>query len=217
VIRIALLGSLAATAAIMPASASAAQCAMSREERGWIEGSLQAWKYMASERLRVPAAEPPTIVVFDEKCQFETEAINKPSWRSHSHGGKIRLPDANEIPAQVTSFAGRDEQRGVTFFVMALPSIWAAADLPISNDLKGLTGVFLHEFSHTRQMAPLRSVFEVAEAKHKMGDDFSDDSLQEQFKSDPAYIAVIEKEVDLLYRAAPSQTPQMPKPSRKKH
>ena len=200
--RIGFLCLLSAAAAAMPVPASAAQCAMSREERGWIESSLQAWTYMAKERLHLPAAEPPLIAVFDATCQFEAKAGNKPNWRGHLHRGKIRLPDGNEVPVQVTSFAGRDDQRSVTFFVMALPSIWAAANLPISGDLKGLTGVFLHEFSHTRQIAPLKAVFDTAEATHKMGDDFSDDSLQERFKSDPAYVAVIEKEVDLLYQAA---------------
>ena len=62
--------------------------------------------------------------------------------------------------------------------------------------------MFLHEFSHTRQLAPLKPVFAAAESVHKMEPDFSDDSLQHRFKTDPAYVAVYEKERDLLLRAA---------------
>ena len=51
-------------------------------------------------------------------------------------------------------------------------------------------------------MNALKTVFEAASAQYKMADDFNDDSLQKHFQGDPAYAAVIEKETDLLYRAA---------------
>ncbi|HUE80252.1 MAG TPA: hypothetical protein VMN38_11560 [Sphingomicrobium sp.] len=187
---------------VSPAPGYAAECAMSAAEKNWVEGSLAAWNYMADRRLKLAAVQPPTIIVFNDKCRFEAKAIRQPAWAGEPHSGSIRLPDGNQAPAQVTSFASHDDKSGVTFFVMALPPIWAAAKIPISNDLKGLTGVFLHELSHVRQVEPLKPVFEAAEAIHKMDDDFSDDSLQEHFQTDPAYVAVIEKERDLLYRAA---------------
>jgi hypothetical protein len=175
---------------------------MAPEERVWIERSLAAWRYMANDRLHLTAGEVPTIIVFDAKCRFEAQARVPPRWRGESHVGTIRLPDGNRVPAQVTSFAGHSDKTAVPFFVMALPSVWKAANIPISGDLQGLTGVFLHEFSHVRQVEPLETVFKAAEAKHKMEEDFSDDSLQKRFESDPAYVAVFEKERDLLYRSA---------------
>lgn len=187
---------------VSPAPGLAAECAMTAEEKNWVEGSLAAWNYMAERRLKLAATQPPTIIVFNDKCRFEAKAVRQPVWAGESHSGSIRLPDGNQAPAQVTSFASHDDKSGVTFFVMALPPVWAAAKIPISNDLKGLTGVFLHEFSHARQVEPLKPVFEAAEAIYKMSDDFSDDSLQGHFQSDPAYVAVVQKERDLLYRAA---------------
>ncbi|MGI8705373.1 MAG: hypothetical protein ACR2JJ_06210 [Sphingomicrobium sp.] len=176
-------------------------CTMALEDHAWLEGALSAWQQVSTARLKLQPHREPTIIVFDSKCRFERASGTK-SWQTTPHSGSITLPDGGEAPAQVASFASSDEKTGVPFFVMALPSIWKAANIPISSDLKGLTGVFLHEFSHTRQVEPLASVFEAAESKRKMPDDFNDDSLQEHFKADPAYAAAIEKERDLLYRAA---------------
>jgi hypothetical protein len=183
------------------AAAATPPCTMSEPERVWVESALRAWQQVSTGRLKLPPHDEPTIVVFYSKCRFE-RAAGKTEWLPEPHSGSIRIPDGNQVPAQVTSFAGQDEKSGTRFFVMALPSVWEAAKIPISGDLKGLTGVFLHEFSHTRQIEPLKRVFEAAEAVHKMAPDFSDDSLQHHFKVDPTYVAVIEKEIDLLYRAA---------------
>jgi hypothetical protein len=40
-----------------------------------------------------------------------------------------------------------------------------------------------------------------------MADDFNDDSLQKHFQTDPAYVAVIEKETNLLFGAAEEPDP----------
>lgn len=184
------------------APAGAAECAMTAEEKSWIEGSLAAWRYMADRRLRLAPVHPPTIIVFNDACRFESQATLRPRWRGEPHSGSVRLPDGSQAPAQVTSFASHDKKSGVTFFVMALPPIWAAAKIPISNDPKGLTGVFLHEFSHARQVEPLRPVFEAATARFKEPEDLSDDQIQRVFQTDPAYLAVAEKERDLLFQAA---------------
>lgn len=181
-------------------AAPAKKCVMTPGESAWVESSLQAWQLVSTNRLKLRPHRGPTIVVFDSKCRFERSGTA--AWKAEPHKGSIRIPDGKQIPAQVTSFAGSDERFGSSFFVMALPSIWETAKIPISGDMKGLTSVFLHEFSHTRQVQPLKPVFETAEAVRKMPDDFSDDSLQAHFKNDPAYVAVIEKEMDLLYRAA---------------
>jgi len=183
------------------ALAAKPKCAMSANDKAWLETSIAAWQHVSTKRLKLAAHRPPTIVFFDANCRFERSAMEGP-WKSEPHSGNIRIPDGNQAPAQVTSFAGKDEKTQTDFFVMALPSIWQAAKIPVADDLRGLTAVFLHEFSHTRQIEPLKPVFTAAEAVRKMPDDFNDDSLQKHFQTDPTYVAVVEKEMDLLYRAA---------------
>ena len=188
------------------APAAGQPCVMSGPERAWVESALQAWQRVSTGRLKLAPHPAPAIIVFDGKCRFE-RTEGKQSWRAEPHGGSIRLPDGGEVPAQVTSFASHDDKSATTFFVMALPSIWEAANIPIARDPKGLIAVFLHEFSHTRQVEPLQSVFQAAEAAYKMPDDFSDDSLQKHFQADPAYVAVIEKEMSLLFKSAAEPDP----------
>jgi hypothetical protein len=201
-----IIRALAATTLVLsvPAAAAGELCAMSAPERAWLDTSLEAWRYMDA-RLKLAPDPRPTVVVFDTKCRFESAAGGKP-WQAEAHSGRIRLPDGEELPVQVTSFAGQNGKTAERFFVMALPSIWDAAGIPISGDHLGLTGVFLHEFSHTRHTRALKPVFEAAEALRPMTEDFNDDSLQEHFQSDPAYVATFEKELDLLYRAAGDPT-----------
>lgn len=198
-----ILGAALLTAALGPSAAAGTvrDCVMSQPERDWLDNSLRAWRYMADERLRLPSAEAPSIVVFDSRCRFEARATDNPRWKGEPHDGSVLIPDGNRVPAQVTSFAGNDSRSDSPFFVMALPSVWKTARIPMAEHADGLTAVFLHEFSHVRQVEPLKSIFAAAEAQHSM-EDISDDSLQERFKDDPAYVAVIEKEIALLLDAA---------------
>jgi len=178
---------------------------MSQAERTWVDSALDAWRTVSGKRLGLSSAPLPTIVMFDANCRFERVEGRK--WQSAPHTGSIRLPDGGEAPAQVTSFAGNDEKSDRPFFVMALPSVWEAAKIPIASNWNGLTAVFLHEFSHTRQVQPLKPVFAAAEAVRKMPGDFSDDSLQKHFQADLAYVTVVEKEIGLLFKAAAEPDP----------
>jgi hypothetical protein len=175
---------------------------MSPAEQSWVDGSLQAWSHMAKDRLHLAASVPPTIIVFNDKCRFEAQATNSPRWIATLHQGKVRLPDGSDIPVGVASAASHDDKSDTTFFVMALPSVWEAAGIPISGDSNGLRGVFLHEFAHTRHTAALKPAFDVAAAIQPMPDDLDDDGVQKRFGTDPIYAAVAEKEMRLLAEAA---------------
>jgi hypothetical protein len=175
---------------------------MSADERAWVEGALHASDQVMLRRLHLQPDPRPTIITFNERCRFEAKGPGGSRWVGTPHKGKIALPDGNETDATITSFASRDDRTGERFFVMALPSVWRTGKTINSNDRLGLTGVFLHEFSHTRQMDVLRPRFDAAAKIWKLPDDFSDDSIQKHFQGDPIYAAVIEKEIDLLYRAA---------------
>ena len=194
---------IAAAGVVLAGSAApAAACVMTAAERTWIDSALQASDQVMVQRLRLARDRRPTIILFDDRCRFEARGAAGGRWIATPHRGKIRLPDGKQIDAGVTAFASRVENTGERFFVMALPSLWYAANAFKPGDRLGLTGVFLHEFSHTRQMDVLQPRFEAAEAIYKMPDDFGDDSVQKHFQADPAYVAVAEKETALLYRAA---------------
>jgi hypothetical protein len=183
----------------VPRAAVAGPCVMVPAEKAWVEGALQASDYVMEQRLHLPREAHPTIVVFNDRCRFELGDAGRGRWIGTSHTGKIDL-FGTTIDAGVTSFASDDDKTGRRFFVMALPPVWAKAKVMEAGD-KGLTAVFLHEFSHTRQMTTLAPVFQAADARYH-APDLNDDSLQGHFKTDPAYVAVYEKESDLLYRAA---------------
>jgi hypothetical protein len=182
-------------------AAAGERCAMSAPDRAWLDKSLDAWRYMHIRRLELTPPRAPTIVLFDNKCRFKNAAGSK-RWRAKPHGGRIRLPDGYEVPPEVVSFAGENKRRAERFFVMALPSVWDSAGLPITGDHLLLTGVLLHEFSHTLHSGPLEPRFRAAEAMHSVPKNFNDDSLQESFQNDPAYVDAFMKELDLLDQAA---------------
>ena len=194
-----LLSGLALVAAPV-SSAAAARCVMTAAEKAWVEGALAASDYMMEQRLHLPHERHPTMILFNERCRFEAGPSDKPTWIGEAHSGKVRLLK-NSIDARVVAMEDTNPTTGAEYFVMSLPSIWEAAKLMRPGD-RGLTAVFLHEFSHTRQGHALKPLFDAAEAKYHPPAYFNDDSLQARFKDDPAYVAVYEKESDLLYRAA---------------
>jgi hypothetical protein len=185
-----------------PALAQPSQptCVMTTEERTWVDGALGASAYMMEQRLRLSPVPHPTIIVFNERCRFELKEGSR-HWSGEGHAGKIRLVRGGAFPAGIVAMADYDKASGERFMLIALPSIWRKAGV-IGPDETGPTGVFLHEYAHTRDTVALRGLYEAAERKFKPPEYFNDDSLQERLKGDPAYVAVWEKEADLLYRAA---------------
>jgi hypothetical protein len=183
-------------------AAPASSCSMSPGEKQWIERALSAWNYMRLERLRIPPQADPVIVLFNDKCRFEAKATSKPIWRAEPHAGVIRLPNGGEVEAGVISATMSNEKTGEPFFVMALPSVWEAAKIVRPDDRDGLAGVFLHELSHVVQAPVLSPFWKHAKARYGEPEDLNDDQIQRVFQKDPAYVAVAEKERDLLFRAA---------------
>ena len=175
---------------------------MSPAEQNWIDGSLHAWSHMANGRLHLAPSAAPTIIMFNDKCRFEARATETPRWKGEPHRGEIRLPDGSEVAVGVVSAASHDDKSDTTFFVMALPPVWETAGIPISGDLNGLRGVFLHEFAHTRHTEALKPAFQAAAAIQPMPEDLDDDGIQKRFGTDPVYAAVVEKEMRLLAEAA---------------
>jgi hypothetical protein len=176
---------------------------MTPQEKSWIEKSLGAWDFVRTNRLKLPARPEPAIVVFNDKCRFETKGGSKPRWHAEPHSGVIRLPNGEDVEVGVVSGTMSNDKTGEPFFVMALPAVWEAAKIAQPGDNDGLlTGVFLHEFSHVIQTPVLRPFWDEAKARHAEPENLSDDQIQHVFQKDPAYVAVAEKERDLLFKAA---------------
>ena len=130
---------------------------------------------------------------------------NKYEWKRSLHNGKLVLPDSSKIPVGLLSFAGENKAAGnKAFFVMPLPSFWKTA--AVSSKELGLenlvTGVFLHEFSHSQQMENFGKRISFFEQSSDYGFDFSDDIVQDIFGNDSVYISLFRHEVAELYEAS---------------
>jgi len=184
---------------------------MSREDESWIEASLKAWKTVGTDILEFEKLSNPSAVIFDSSCVFFAPKLEfdvaGAGMISSRHSGEVPLPTGEVMPAVVTSFSAPLGDDGSVFFVMSTPSVWRAGGVESGLDLPTfMTSVLIHEISHTSQFATyLRQVTEIEEAGD-FGDDLTDDILQDTFEGDPQFAAAIEAEIDLLFRAAASET-----------
>ncbi|MGK2858911.1 MAG: hypothetical protein ACSLFQ_17065 [Thermoanaerobaculia bacterium] len=206
----------AAAPASSPASVAAAPCDM-KSARPWIERWLGAWELASERLLKLPEAPAPELVLYDGTCAWTTSAVTaggapivdgpslhgaKLPWRALPHGGSLKLPDGSETPIQLMSFTNVAKDSG-PFFVMAAPVYWKTKVPP---DPSEYTGVFLHEFAHTRQVAAVGAIIGPIDATWQGPDELDDDAVQKRFAEDPEYVAAYTAERDLLYRAADAAT-----------
>jgi hypothetical protein len=184
----------------------------------WISRWFTAWELASREILHLPDAPPPGFVFFDSTCVYTTLEVaaagtkmqNGPKlrgaslpWRTALHGDTLTLPNERRMEVTLLSFAGNDKKKG-PFFVMAAPSYWAQKG---AIGEPGLTGVFLHEFTHTRQLAGMAKIIEPIDAAWKRLPELTDDIVQHRFGKDSVYIAAYLEERDLFYRAASAGPP----------
>jgi hypothetical protein len=167
---------------------------MSAADRAFLDESLATWEVVRAEALKIGPAPLPTFIVFDDQCV----------WRDgvgSTHAGTIALPDGNEVPAAIMTFAGSHE--GKPFLVMALPAMWRAEKRHRDNPRLDLLirSVFVHEMTHTRQAASFGGRLTELETKHKL-EDLNDDIVQQRFADRDGFSAAFAKERDLLYAIA---------------
>ena len=207
-------GSGGRAAAVPPGAATCDLAAASP----WIETWLDAWELASRRILRVPDAPPPEIVLFDSACVYTTSALTAGGlppvegptllgtqlpWRALPHGGSLSLPDSSVMPVQLMSFANATRGSG-PFFVMAAPSYWEENGRDLGS---GLTGVFLHEFAHTRQVRGMLKRIGPIDSTWPYPEELDDDAVQTHFAEDSEYVAAYLAERDLLYRAAEAASP----------
>jgi len=193
-------------------------------ELDWLENWFSAWELMSKEVLGLPKTTPPEMFFYDEKYVYTTSQISAPlgksfngpklfdkklPWKRQVHNDTLTIPNGQRIPLQLMTFAAPSEQKNVeAFFVMAAPIFWKNTGIE-SNEVsleKLLTGVFLHEFSHTRQMNGIGSKITEFEKKHTFKYEISDDIIQDYFINDKVYIHKYNKEVNLFYAAYNANT-----------
>ncbi len=188
----------------------------------WLSRWIGAWEAMAGNVLKLPPAAAPIMLFYDNAYVYTTSEVSAPGgepfegptffgnrlpWRKRAHSDTLTLPDGQKVPVQLMTFAAPAKERGVeAFFVMAAPAFWNEAGIH-SKEVgleKMLTGVFLHEFAHTRQMNGIGQIITGYERSHRFDVPVSDDMIQEYFATDSSYVQKFKEEVDLFYRAAQS-------------
>ena len=181
--------------------------------RVWIAKWLDAWSFTSREILKLPDAPAPNFVLFDSACVYTTFAATAPGaperdgpgplgqalrWRAAAHGDSLVLPNRGALPVALMSFADSDRQTG-PFFVMAAPSYWRQKG---HGEEPGLTGVFLHEFAHTRQIRGIVHILGPIDSTWAFERELDDDAVQHRFGTDSTYVKAWLEERDLLYLAA---------------
>jgi hypothetical protein len=125
-------------------------------------------------------------------------------WKRALHNDSITLPDKSRVPIGLMSFAAElPEEKNKSFFVMPLPAFWQKAGVTSKElgDDNLITGVFLHEFSHSQQMQNFGRKITALEKENFFGIEFSDDIVQHLFSKDSLYTSMFERELNSFYRA----------------
>ncbi len=191
-----------------PASACSVEAATP-----WMGKWFAAWELTSERILRIPDIPAPNVVFFDSACVYSTSertaagpAVPGPAirgsnllWRAARHNDSLTMPNSDRLPVQLLSFTNVDRNTRRPFFVMAAPSYWISKGL---GSEPGLTAVFLHEFSHTRQVKGFSSIIGPIDDAWNFEFDLDDDAVQKRFQADSTYVAAYMAERDLLYRAA---------------
>lgn len=180
---------------------------------------FSAWKLVSKDMYKIDKVRPVEFVFFDDKYVYSTAAISvkkgvvvkgpdlmnlKLLWKKKLHNDSLTLPDKSVVPIGLMSFAAEIPTDGSkSFFVMPLPGFWQQAGVT-SNELgleNLITGVFIHEFSHSQQMQNFGRKMTEYEQKNDFGVQFSDDLVQHIYGKDSVYVSLYKKENELFYQS----------------
>lgn len=178
---------------------------------------FSAWKLIGEDTYEIDTLSHVDFIFFDDKYVYSTSNITitngilvkgynlnnlKLKWKKALHHDTIRLPDKSLVPIGLMSFAAEiPNEKKKSFFIMPLPSFWMklgieSKELGIENLL---TGIFIHEFSHSQQMQNFGRQIALYEKEKNFGKDFNDNLVQNIFQKDTSYVKHYNQEVDLLY------------------
>ncbi len=182
-----------------------AECQMEQTDAAWLAAAIANWRVVAREKLLISPDPLPMMIMTDAGCQYASRNLTggRIRWLGKRHNGSISLPDGSSVPLGVTAFAKPLDEREDGFFVMALPSVWRSAGVESGIGLERLMdGVLLHELMHAYQFYYANPRLAELTRRYGLPDTIGDDSLQETFESDSAYVSVYEAERNLLFEAA---------------
>jgi hypothetical protein len=217
---VALAVSLPALARASQPPAAAVPCSFPAAELEWLQRALDGWSLVSREFLRADPAPLPWVVLFDATCVWHlnpdaslpasartmttplTFAGAAVPVRALAHTGTLEQP--NGVPMTVEMKASTSLYRNgrAAFFVMAMPSVWRSRDGSGPARAEYLQGVFSHEMTHTRLLVAInRRVRDLART-HDLVYPINDDVIQTEFHRVGGFAAAVNRERDLLYRAA---------------
>lgn len=183
-----------------------------------------AWKLVSKDIYKVDRVRPVEFVFFDDQYVYSTSSTTIKNgkyvrgcnllnltlgWKKELHHDRIILPDGSKISIRLMSFAAEiPHKNGRSFFVMPLPAYWAKSGITSKElGLKNLiTGVFIHEFSHSQQMQNFGIKMTQFEKQHNYGVEFSDDIVQNLFQEDSSYLSIYNQEVSYFYQSTQNQS-----------
>jgi hypothetical protein len=177
---------------------------MARDDESWLRGALGNWRAFAHDMLNIRDATLPRIVVYDSLCTYSIASgeAGRRAWSAVAHQGQVTLPTGARIPPAPNAFNAMSEAGN--FVAMSLPSIWRTTGYRSEIGLEVfLEGVFFHELVHSVHARFLgRSLsFPAVQQQQGFPEGLNDDSVQDRFRADPAYVRMFEAERDLLFRA----------------
>lgn len=184
----------------------------------WFDG----WDLVSRKIFKIKNSTPVEFVFFDDKYVYSTSNITIPNgekikdikfdgknlrWKKALHNNSITLPDKQTVPTGLMSFAGEIPNESKAFFVMPLLSFWEKNN--VKSDELGLqnlvTGVFIHEFSHSQQMESFGKKVSRYEKANSFETELSDNIVQEIFGKNDSYVELFKKETDILFSAVKAQ------------
>jgi hypothetical protein len=194
-----------------PAQPARSACVLAPDDSAWTANALRDWNRLAGGPLHAPVPVDPILALYDAHCAHTLtpaaasgggttlKLVARPFViASAEHGGTVRLPNGDSLPAHLASFAAPLPGGGM-FLAMALPAIWRAEAKGERRDLLA-TAVFMHEFTHT-QSRGLGARVDSLVAKG-LPSDADDDVVQTRFAERPGFRAAYEAERDALYAVA---------------
>ena len=183
-----------------------------------------AWKLVSKKIFKIDKVKPVDFVFFDDKYIYSTSTTSIKNgslvkgfnlmnlafqWQKKLHNDSIILPDKSVVPINLMSFAAENSSdSSKPFFVMPLPSFWLQAGVS-SKDLgldNLITGVFIHEFSHSQQMQNFGKKITSFEKESNFETEFTDDIVQTIFGEDTIYLKHYQEEINLLYQSVSNNT-----------
>jgi hypothetical protein len=213
----------AATAPVGPVPAGERACELSDADRRWVQRALQGWELVRRDILKLDERSLPWIVLYDSSCTWEiaptappladtSRLLSRPltfaggdlAVRATPHHGTVLLPNRIEIPIEVKASTQLYRSDRLAFLVMAMPSVWRAdrqhASKPFLDEF--LQGAFVHELTHTRHLVTINRRLRRLIRTHDVPGRLTDDVIQMRFGKQRGFAKAIERERDLLYRAA---------------